>query len=116
MMHAEAVTAPGSSTGSARALTLGQNEAAGGRIDRANDKDYFSITMSDTTHVRVRVVSSTLETDVALLDTSRREVGTLQSESDYVPGRLGGLLYGTLKTGTSLHQGDCRRPYGDGGI
>ena len=101
MMHAEAVTAPGSSTGSARALTLGQNEAAGGRIDRANDTDYFSITMSDTTHVRVRVVSSTLETDVALLDTSRREVGTLQSESDYVPGRLGGLLYGTLKTGTS---------------
>ena len=101
MVHAEAVTAPGSTTGSARALTLGQNEVAGGRIDRANDTDYFSITVSDTTHVRVRVVSSTLETDVALLDTSRREVGTLHSESDYVPGRLGGLLYGTLKTGTS---------------
>ena len=101
MVHAEAVTAPGSSTGAARALTLGQNEAAGGRIDRANDTDYFSITVSDTTHVRVRVVSSALETNVALLDTSRREVGTLQSESDYVPGRLGGLLYGTLKMGTS---------------
>ena len=101
MVHAEAVTAPGSSTGSARALTLGQSAVAGGRIDRAKDTDYFSITVSDTTHVRVRVVSATLETDVALLDTSRREVGTLQSESDYVPGRLGDLLYGTLKTGTS---------------
>ena len=101
MVHAEAVTAPGSSTGSARTLTLGQNEVAGGRIDRANDKDYFSITVSETTHVRVRVVSATLETDVALLDTSRREVDTLQSEDDYVPGTLGGILYGTLKAGTS---------------
>ena len=101
MVHAEAVTAAGSSTGSARALTLGHNEAAGGRIDRANDADYFKIAVSDATHVRVRVVGATLETDVALLNTSRREVGTLQSEADYVPGRLGGLLHGTLNAGTS---------------
>ena len=95
------VTAPGGSTGSARSLTLGDYALAGGRIDRARDADYFSITVDEPTHVVVRVVSDAVETDGALLDTARRQVETELSERDYVPGGLGFVLRGSLNAGTS---------------
>ena len=101
MVQAVEVAAPGSSTGSARELTLDQSAVVGGRIDRAGDADYFKITVGEPTHVKVRAVSATVETDGVLLDTGRREVSTLQSEQDFVPGGLGFLLYGSLQTGTS---------------
>ena len=101
VVHAEAVSAPGGSTSSALALTLGPDHVAGGRIDSANDADYFKITVTETTHIKVWAISAGLETDMALLDTSRREVGTLQLEDDHVPGRLGGLLWGSIEPGTS---------------
>ena len=101
IVHAEGVTAPGSSTGSASLLTLGENAVAGGRIDGTGDADYFKITVSGPTHVKVQVVSATLETDGELLDTSRRSVGTLQSDLDIIPGALGFILYGSLDAGTS---------------
>ena len=95
------VTAPGGSTGSARPLTLGEDALAGGRIDRAGDADYFSITVAEPTHVLVRVVSDAVDTDGELLDTRRRRVGTHLSERDFVPGGLGFVLRGSLNAGTS---------------
>ena len=95
------VVAPGGSTGSARPLTLGEDALAGGRIDRAGDADYFSMTVAEPTHVIVRVVSAAVDTDGELLDTSRRTVDTHLSPRDYVPGGLGFLLRGSLDRGTS---------------
>ena len=96
-----AVTAPGSSRSSAQPLPLGDDALTGGRIERAGDADYFSITVAVPTHVRVRVVSDALDTNGELLNRGGRQVDTYLSEQDYVPGGLGFVLRGTLEAGTS---------------
>ncbi len=100
-VSAEVVTPPGSSRSRARHLTLGEDALAGGRIDTAGNADYFSITVTETTYVRVQVVSASVETDGLLLDSGGREKKVKLSERDYVPGGLGFVLYGTLDAGTS---------------
>ena len=100
-VSAEVVTPPGSSTSRARHLTLGEDALAGGRIDTAGNADYFSITVTETTYMRVQVVSASVETDGVLLDSGGREKEVKLSERDYVPGGLGFVLYGTLDAGTS---------------
>ena len=101
LVSAVAVTPPGGSRSSARPLTLGEDALTGGRIDRAGDADYFRITVDELTHVRVRAVSASVETDGALLNSRGSPVETYVSERDYVPGGLGFALYASLDAGTS---------------
>ena len=63
--------------------------------------DYFRITVGEPTHVRVQVVSASLETDGVLLNSGGRQVDAHLSEQDYVPGGLGFILRGSVDTGTS---------------
>ena len=95
------MTSPGSSTSSARSLTLDEDLPAGGRIDRPGDADYFSIRVDEPAHVIVRVRSAAVETDGALLDGRGRRVETYIDEGDYDPGGLGFALHASLDTGTS---------------
>ena len=63
-VYAAAITEPGSSTADAQALTLGV--AAGGFIDPADDEDYFSLTLEETTYVIVGGVSEGINISGAL--------------------------------------------------
>ena len=100
-VSAEVVSPPGSSRSSARTLDLGEHVLAGGRIDTPGNADYFRITVGEPTHVRVQVVSASLETDGVLLNSGGRQVDAHLSEQDYVPGGLGFILRGSADTGTS---------------
>ena len=71
-VFATAVKEPGSSTTAAEPLTLG--EAAGGNIDPTDDEDYFSITISESTFVMVRILSEYLDPAGLLLDSNAMKV------------------------------------------
>ena len=105
------VPEPGSTRATARPITLGT--ISGGTIDPESDTDFFSITLSETTHVIVwaahkyvpHVVDSTgkfrepIDVDGALLDSSGNPVtANLQEEQLSLP--MGFYLRDTLAAGT----------------
>ena len=100
-VSAEAVTTQGSSFSSATPLTLGEGALTGGRVDSANETDYFSVTVDQPTHVAFQVVSDEIETEGAFFGTDRREVESYISDTDYLPGALGFVLHAELEAGTS---------------
>ena len=67
-VYAYEATEPGSSTSDAQLLTLG--DPAGGNISSTTDEDYFSITVSKPTYVRIWTArnSGSVDTDGELLD------------------------------------------------
>ncbi len=72
-LHAVGVTAPGSTAETAAALDL--ESAAGGRIDAADDADYFKLEFTDTTHVVIDATTADLAAiDPALLDADGEEI------------------------------------------
>ena len=100
-VSAEAVPAQGSSFSSATPLTLGAGALTGGRIDSANEMDYFSVTVDQPAHIAFQVVSDEIETEGAFFGTNRAEVETYISDTDYLPGALGFILHAELQAGTS---------------
>ena len=92
---------PGSSISSARAIPIDENVLTAGRVDYGGEEDYFSITVSRPTHVAVQVVSDEVETSGIFVNSSRRETSAYSSETDYVPGAYGFVLYAHLPAGTS---------------
>ena len=101
-VSAEVVPAQGSSFSSATPLTLGEGALTGGRVDSANETDYFSVTVDKPTHVAFQVVSDEIETKGAFFGTDRREVESYISDTDYLPGALGFVLHAELEAGTSF--------------
>ena len=72
-MHAQAVTDPGSSTGTAARLVLGS--PAGGTIDTAEDADYFRLYFPESTHAIIEARTTNLAPISAdLLDAQGREI------------------------------------------
>ena len=100
-VSAEAVTTQGSSFSSPTPLTLGEGALTGGRIDSANEVDYFSVTVDQPTHVAFQVVSDEIETEGAFFGVNRAVVETYISDTDYLPGALGFVLHAELEAGTS---------------
>ena len=101
IVSVEEAPRPGSSISSARAIPVDGSVLTAGRIDRGGDSDYFSLTVNRATHVAVQVVSDEVETSGTLYNTSRRQTATFSSETDYVPGGYGFILYAHLSAGTS---------------
>ena len=72
-MHAQAVTDPGSSTGTAARLVLGS--PAGGTIDTPEDADYFRLYFPESTHAIIEARTGNLAPISAdLLDAQGREI------------------------------------------
>ena len=95
------VPEPGSTLATARPLTLG--EMAGGTIDPENDTDFFSITLSETTHVIVWAAnesSERIKLGGTLLDSSGNPVTANLREKGLQPLQLGFYLRDTLAAGT----------------
>ena len=65
-VYASAITEPDSAKADAQPLTLGV--AAGGNIDPADDEDYFSLTLEETTYVIVGGVSEGIDISGNLTD------------------------------------------------
>ncbi len=101
VVSVEEAPRPGSSISSAREIPIDGNVLTAGRIDRGGDSHYFSITVNRPTHVAVQVVSDEIETSGTFYNSSRGQTATFSSETDYVPGGYGFILYAHLLTGTS---------------
>ena len=72
-LHAQGVTAPGSTAETAAALSL--DSPVGGRIDAADDADYFKLEFTDTTHVIIDATTADIvPIDAALLDADGEEL------------------------------------------
>ena len=73
ILHAEAVTDPGSSTDTAARLSV--DSPAGGTIDTAGDTDYFRLDFTGPTHLIIEARSVNLRPIVAdLVDAEGREI------------------------------------------
>ena len=97
----ELVPTRSSSLSSATSLPLGEGRLLGGRIDTNSNADYFSMTVSEPTHVKVEIVSADIETEGVFYGTNRAEQEVFVSDTDYLPGALGYTLYASLEAGTS---------------
>ena len=72
-LHAQAVTDPGSATGTAARLSLGS--PAGGTIDTSDDVDYFRLDFPKSTHAIIEARTANLAPISAdLLDAQGREI------------------------------------------
>ena len=72
-LHAQAVTDPGSATGTAERLSLGS--PAGGTIDTSDDADYFRLYFPKSTHAIIEARTANLAPISAdLLDAQGREI------------------------------------------
>ena len=72
-IHAQAVTDPGSSTGTAARLSLGS--PAGGTIDTPDDADYFRLYFPESTHAIIEARTANLAPiNADLLDAQGREI------------------------------------------
>ena len=89
-VYAYEATEPGSSTSDAQPLTLG--DPAGGNITSTTDEDYFSITVSKPTYVRIWTArnSGTVDTDGELLNNN----GVLVTDLDYAGDFSGPVGFG----------------------
>ena len=98
-VYAYEATEPGSSTSDAQPLTLG--DPAGGNISSTTDEDYFSITVSKPTYVRIWTArnSGTVDTDGMLLDNNGQPVPDLDFARDF-SGTIGFGIEHKLETGT----------------
>ena len=67
-LHIRTVREPGDTI--TDALPLAFHQAEGGNVDPATDADYFRIDVAETTHIRLRAVSETVDVDGALLDST----------------------------------------------
>ena len=118
------VPEPGSTLSTARPLTLGT--ISGGTIDPEGDTDYFSITLSETTHVIVwaahKYVSHVvdydgtyrepIDVDGTLLESNGNQVtANLREEQLNVPAGL--LSQGYPGRGDPLPEGGGERPQGE---
>ena len=80
----ETVTEPGSSLATALPLRLG--DTAGGRIEPANDVDYFRIDVSETTYLFLRALSDVVDIDGAVLDADGNLVDAAVYEETFLSG------------------------------
>ena len=98
-VYAYEATEPGSSTSDAQPLTLG--EPAGGNISSTTDEDYFSITVSKPTYVRIWTArnNGTVDTDGELLNNNGNPVQNLDYFQDF-SGTIGFGIEHKLETGT----------------
>ena len=97
--YAYEATEPGSSTSDAQPLTLG--DPAGGNVSSTTDEDYFSITVSKPTYVRIWTArnSGNVDTDGELLDNNGNPVPNLDYFQDF-SGTIGFGIEHKLETGT----------------
>ncbi len=93
--------AAGDSFTTATPLSIGGNALVSGSIGAAGDAAYFSLTVTEATHVRVRVLSGDLRTTGTYHDSAQTEVDSYVDETDLVPGGQGFALHATLPAGTS---------------
>ena len=98
-VYAYEATEPGSSTSDAQPLTLG--EPVGGNISSTTDEDYFSITVSKPTYVRIWTArnNGTVDTDGELLNNNGNPVQNLDYFQDF-SGTIGFGIEHKLETGT----------------
>ena len=98
-LHVNTVREPGDTTTDAIPLVL--HQAAGGNIDPASDADYFRIDLSETTHVRLRAVSETVDIDGSLLDSGGQPIEANIYEETLLNGEaMAFTLRATLSAGT----------------
>ncbi len=98
-LHTRTVREPGNATTDAIPLVL--HQAAGGNIDPASDADYFRIDLSETTHLRLRAVSETVDIDGSLLDSGGQPIQANFYEETLLSGEaMAFTLRATLSTGT----------------
>ena len=98
-VYAYEATEPGSSTSDAQPLTLG--EPVGGNISSTTDEDYFSITVSKPTYVRIWTArnNGNVDTDGELLNNNGNPVQNLDYFQDF-SGTIGFGIEHKLETGT----------------
>ena len=98
-LHVDALAEPGDATPDAVPLEL--HHAAGGNIDPASDADYFRIDLSETTHVRLRAVSETVDIDGSLLDSGGQPIQANIYEETLLSGEAMAFTFrATLSAGT----------------
>ena len=68
VLHVNPVTEPGDTRDTALTLDFAAGLAAGGRLDSANDEDYFRLDLTAATTLVLGAVSSSLDIDGAVLD------------------------------------------------
>ncbi len=80
-LHAQAVTDPGSTIDAAKPLVLGSPN--GGKIDSADDEDYFRLDFTETRHVIIDARNSlVLPLDAVLLDAAGEEISANTYQSN----------------------------------
>ena len=98
-LHVDALAEPGDATTDAVPLEL--HHAAGGNIDPASDVDFFRIDLSETTHVRLRAVSETVDIDGSLLDSGGQPIQANIYEETLLSGEAMAFTFrATLSAGT----------------
>ena len=80
-VYVESVVEPGSTSDTAAPLPIGG--IGGGNIAPATDVDYFRLDVSESTEMLIRVVSSTVDVDGALLDSGSSPVDADVYEETY---------------------------------
>ena len=95
----ETVTEPGSSLATALPLRLG--DTGGGRIEPANDVDYFRIDVSETTYLFLRALSDAVDIDGAVLDADGNPAdAAVHEETFLLGGPIGFTISHRLDPGT----------------
>ena len=98
-VHLETVTEPGSSLATALPLRLG--DTGGGRIEPANDVDYFRIDVSETTYLLLRALSDAVDIDGAVLDADGNPAdAAVHEETFLLGGPIGFTISHRLDPGT----------------
>ena len=98
-LHTTRVREPGDAVADAIPLVL--HRAEGGNIDATSDADYFRIDVGDTTHVRLRAVSETVDIDGELLDSGGQPLQANFYEETLLSGEaMAFTLRRTLDAGT----------------
>ena len=83
-LHIRTVSEPGDSITNAIPLVI--HRAEGGNVDSATDADYFRIDVAETTHLRIRAVSETVDIDGALLDSGGQSLPAIFYEETLLGG------------------------------
>ena len=98
-LHIRTVREPGDTI--TEALPLAFHQAEGGNIDPESDADYFRIDVGETTHIRLRAVSETVDVDGALLDSTGQSLEANFYEETLLDGDVMAFtLRRTLDAGT----------------
>ena len=98
-LHIRTVREPGNAISNAIPMVL--HQAEGGNVDPSSDADYFRIDVAETTHIRLRAVSETVDIDGALLDSGGQPLQANFYEETLLSGEaMAFTLRRTLDAGT----------------